>query len=164
MVKIGANEVLVSHLQFGENTIIFYEVELEQLVYTKRILKCFEVMSGLRINYAKSVVCEVGVNEDELAMYADLLNYKIQGLPLKFLGLPVEANPGGKSTWKPVLDSVSSKLAGWKRRLLSFVGRLTLIKSVVTSLPIYYLSLFKMPSGVAKEIEKMKAASLWGWE
>lgn len=37
-----------------------------------------------------------------------------------------------------------------------------LIKSVMSSLPIYYLSLFKIPVGVAKEIEKMQSPCLWG--
>ena len=94
--------------------------------------------------------------------FANLLNCKVHKLPLKFLGLPLGANPGRKSMWKPVLHKIKVKLAGWKRKLLSFAGRLTLIKSVLSSLPTYYLSLFKMPEGVAKEIEKIQAAFLWG--
>lgn len=54
------------------------------------------------------------------------------------------------------------KLASWKRRFLSLAGRLTLIKAVLSSLPVYYLSLFKMPEGVAKELDKIQAAFLWG--
>ena len=46
--------------------------------------------------------------------------------------------------------------------LLSFAGRLTLIKSVLTNLPIYYLSLFQIPAGVAREIEQMQSTFLWG--
>ncbi|XP_028102778.1 uncharacterized protein LOC114302018 [Camellia sinensis] len=110
----------------------------------------------------ESVVYGVGVDEETLASFADTLNCKVHGLPLKFLGLPLGANPGRKSTWKPVLDKVRSRLAGWKRRLISFAGRLTLIKFVLYSLPNYYLSMFKMPSGVAREIERLEASFLWG--
>lgn len=46
--------------------------------------------------------------------------------------------------------------------MLSFPRRLTLIKFVMTNLPIYYLSLFKIPVGMAKEIEKIQSAFLWG--
>lgn len=61
-----------------------------------------------------------------------------------------------------MLDNIRSRLLGWKRKMLSFARRLTLIKSVLSSLPVYYLSLFKMPEGVAREIEKIEAAFLWG--
>ncbi|MFS8029189.1 putative reverse transcriptase zinc-binding domain-containing protein [Helianthus anomalus] len=40
-------------------------------------------------------------------------------------------------------------------------GRLTLIKSVLASLPVYYLSLYKAPVKVTKQIEKMMRNFLW---
>lgn len=52
------------------------------------------------------------------------------------------------------------KLAGWKMRFLSFAGRMTLIKAVLSNLPMYYLSLFKMPEGIAMEIDRIQAAFL----
>lgn len=38
---------------------------------------------------------------------------------------------------------------------------MTLIKSVLSSLPIYYLSIFKLPVSVAKLIERIQANFLW---
>lgn len=61
-----------------------------------------------------------------------------------------------------MLEKFKIKLASWKRRYLSFAGRLTLIKAILSSLPVYYLSLFKMPVGVAKEINKIQSTFLWG--
>ncbi|KAL7161870.1 hypothetical protein ACSBR2_042363 [Camellia fascicularis] len=90
------------------------------------------------------------------------VKHEVLRLPLKFLGLPLGANPGSKSTWKPVLDTIRARLSGWMRKMFSFAGRLTLIKSVLSCLPVYYLSLFKMPDGVAREVEKIEAAFLWG--
>ncbi|CAL5404505.1 unnamed protein product [Camellia sinensis] len=161
-VHVGSKDVLLSHLQFADDSILFSEADWDQMVLIKRILRCFEILSGLRINYHKSVVCGVGVSDSLLLSFAHLLNCKVHSLPLKFLGLPLGANPGKKSTWKPVIDKIRSKLSGWKRKLLSFAGRLTLIKSTLSSLPVYFLSLFKMPEGVAKEFEKIEAAFLWG--
>ncbi|CAL5369282.1 unnamed protein product [Camellia sinensis] len=85
-----------------------------------------------------------------------------QKLPIKYLGLPLGANPRRTKTWQNVVDKVKSRLALWKRKLLSFAGRLTLVKSVMDSLPGYYISIFKLPKGIAKEIDKLKAAFLWG--
>ncbi|XP_028120243.1 uncharacterized protein LOC114317681 [Camellia sinensis] len=76
--------------------------------------------------------------------------------------MPLGANPGRLKTWKPVVDRVKVKLASWKRKFLSLAGRLTLIKAVLSSLSVYYLSLFKMLEGVAKELDKIQAVFLWG--
>ena len=55
-----------------------------------------------------------------------------------------------------MLTKIKNKQSSWKIKILSRVGRLTLIKSVLNSLPIYYMSLFKMPKSIAKNIVKMR--------
>lgn len=76
--------------------------------------------------------------------------------------MPLGRNPRSIATWKPVLDKIKKRLAPWKRRYFPLGGRATLIKSVLNSLPIYYMSLFKVPAGVTKEIESIQAKFLWG--
>ncbi|GKA46359.1 RNA-directed DNA polymerase, eukaryota, reverse transcriptase zinc-binding domain protein [Tanacetum coccineum] len=50
--------------------------------------------------------------------------------------------------WKVLIDRFKARLSGWKANLLSIGGRLTLIKSVLGSLGIYYLSIFKASEAV----------------
>ncbi|XP_028106830.1 uncharacterized protein LOC114305894 [Camellia sinensis] len=162
-VSVGANdEVKLSHLQFADDSLLFCEVELLEVLNLKRILRCFEVASGLKINYHKSVVCGIGISGSALTEFAFLLNCKTQNLPLKHQGLPLGANPRRKKTWKPIVAKVKLRQAGWKMRLLSYVGRLTLMKAVLSSIPVYYLSLFKLTKGIAKELDKIQASFLWG--
>lgn len=159
---LGAHGVVLFYLQFADDSLLFGEAQEAEICNLKRILRCFELISGLRINYHKILVCGVGVQEDIIVSFADTLNCRTKSLSFLYLGLPLGANPNRKATWKPVLDKLKSRLAGWKRRLLSFASRLTLIKAVTSSLPIYYLSLFKMPEGVATEFGKLQARFLWG--
>ncbi|XP_028070421.1 uncharacterized protein LOC114272902 [Camellia sinensis] len=106
-VSVGANdEVQLSHLQFADNSLLFCEAELTEVLNLKRILRCFEVSSGLKINYHKSVVCGIGISGSSLVEFASLLNCKTQNLPIKYLGLPLGANPRRKKTWKPAVDKV----------------------------------------------------------
>ncbi|CAL5417428.1 unnamed protein product [Camellia sinensis] len=158
---VGSNGLRVTHLQFADDTILFCDANRVKVTNIKRILSCFEIASGLKINYHKSVICGVEVDEEPVQEFASSLNCLHQKLPLKYLGLPLGANPS-RSTWKPVIDKFKHKLSTWKRRLVSFAGRLTLIKSLMFSLPIYYLSLLRIPAGVAKEIERLQSTFLWG--
>ncbi|CAL5342156.1 unnamed protein product [Camellia sinensis] len=126
------------------------------------ILRCFEVLSGLKINFHKSLLCGVGLSDDEVNQFTSIFNCRSHKHPFSYLGLPLEANPSRKSTWQPVIEKVKRKLATWKRKVLSYAGRLTLIRSVLSCMPIYFLSIFKIPVGVAKQIEKIQAAFLCG--
>ncbi|CAL5388524.1 unnamed protein product [Camellia sinensis] len=160
--SVGHQELKISHLQFADDTIIFCEAKWEEIIMLKRILRCFEVMSGLKINFHKSIVCGIGVEEELVKEFAKTLNCLNQSLPLSYLGLPLGANPRRRSTWQPVVEKFKKKLASWKRRFLSFAGKLTLVKSVLSSLPLYFLSIFKMPVGVAKTIDRIQSNFLWG--
>lgn len=52
-----------------------------------------------------------------------------------------------------LIDKIRHVLEGWKARLLSFSGRLTLIKSVLTTIPIYTLASSYVPKGEIKWVE-----------
>ncbi|XP_028093250.1 uncharacterized protein LOC114293387 [Camellia sinensis] len=55
-VVIGTRRISVTHLQFADNTIVFCEAGEHEILNVKRILRCFEVLPGLRINFHKSEV------------------------------------------------------------------------------------------------------------
>ncbi|GJS06972.1 hypothetical protein Tco_0363768 [Tanacetum coccineum] len=45
----------------------------------------------------------------------------------------------------------------WKMKLLSIGGRLTLLKSVLGSMPIFHMSIFKVPSSILKSLESIRS-------
>ena len=71
----------------------------------------------------------------------DIFKCNKQNLLIKYLGLPLGSNPRKAAIWSEILDKIKKTLAHWKRKILSIGGRLTLIKSSMTNLPIYYLEL-----------------------
>ncbi|XP_028081384.1 uncharacterized protein LOC114282838 [Camellia sinensis] len=161
-VNVGANGLNVSHLQYADDTVIFCETEWSEIIAIKRILRCFEVVYGLRLNFYKSVMCGIGVDKELVSDFATVLNCCSQKLPLKYLGLPLGANPHTRLCWKPIIDNFKRNLTGWKRKMLSFIGKFVLIKSILSSLLVYYMCLFKLPECVAKELDRLQASFLWG--
>jgi hypothetical protein len=61
-----------------------------------------------------------------------------------------------------VVDAMTKRLNSWSSRLLSYGGRITLINSVLGSLPLYFFSFFKAPSCVIKLLVKIQRNFLWG--
>ena len=66
------------------------------------------------------------------------------------------------SVWDGVEERFRKKLAIWKRLYISKGGRLTLIRSTLSNLPLYAMSLFHLPKGVKTRLEKIQRNFLWG--
>ena len=61
-----------------------------------------------------------------------------------------------KVVWDSVEERFQKRLAMWKRQYISKGGRLTLIRSNISSLPVYFMSLFFLPRKVRLRLEKIQ--------
>ncbi|KAK3189921.1 hypothetical protein Dsin_029482 [Dipteronia sinensis] len=160
-ISFGNTEVHISHLQFTDGTMLFLKPNMDYLLNAKRILRCFELASGLKINFHKYCVVRIGdkvVNGEE---WAAGFKCKKGSLSITYLGLPLGARPCALSFWNSLIHCIEGCLARWKRKFLNKRGHLVLIKSVLASLPNYFLSIFKVPVGVAKTIKKLQRSFFW---
>ena len=64
--------------------------------------------------------------------------------------------------WDSVEERFRKRLTSGKMHYISKGGRLTLIRSTLSSLPIYYLSLFRMSQKVCARMERIQRQFLWG--
>jgi len=83
-------------------------------------------------------------------------------IPFLYLGLPIGGNPRRLSFGNHVVNRIKSRLSGWQSWFLSFGDRLTLLKSILTALPVYALSFFKAPLGIISSIKSRLIKFFWG--
>jgi len=62
---------------------------------------------------------------------------------------------------QPVVNKIIKRVAGWKGRLLSYGGRLTLLKSCLASILIYMMSVIKFPKWAIEAINSQMAHFFW---
>ena len=85
----GEGGLSISHLLYANDTILFCDADLEHLMYIRLILTCFQAITGLKINMAKSEMVPIG-EVHNLPVLAD----KIGDLPMNYLSMPLgSSNP-----------------------------------------------------------------------
>jgi len=149
---------VISHLQYADDTLCIGEATVDNLWTSKAILRGFEMVSELKVNFHKSCVMGVNVSLEFLEMASNFLNCNVGSLPFTYLGFSVGANAHCMATWEPMLEKIRNKLNLWDNRCISLGGCIVLLNSVLNSIPIFSLSFFKMPAKVVG----LQRRFLWG--
>ncbi|GJR26208.1 ribonuclease H-like domain-containing protein [Tanacetum coccineum] len=119
-------------------------------------LHCFSLLSGLSINIRKSNLLGVGVPSSQVLEAANSLGCSVMKMPFKYLGINVGGNNSLIKAWDESINKLKTRLSKWKLKTLSIGGRLTLLKSVLGSTPIYNMSLYKVPKAVLSSMEAIR--------
>jgi len=94
-------------------------------------------------------------------MYSSLFGCKLGSYPFRYVGIPMHFRKLSNNDRKIIEDRIEKRLSGWKGNLLSIGGRLVLINSILSSLPMFMLSFFEVPRGVLRKIEYYRSRFFW---
>ena len=147
--------VQLSHLQFVDDTLILGEKSWLNVHTIRAVLLLLEEVSGLKVNFNKSMLTGVNIPSTWLSEATSVLNCRTGTIPFVYLGLPIGGDSRKLSFWKPVVDRIVARLSSWNHKFLSFGGRLVLLKFFLSSLPVYFLSFFKAPTGIISSVESI---------
>jgi len=84
-----------------------------------------------------------------------ILNCEVMKTLFKYLGMLVGGCHKKSKFWEGVVERVRNRLDKWKCKFISMAGRLCLIKLVLSSLPLFYMSLYRMSAMAATNIVKL---------
>lgn len=119
------------------------------------VLRSFELLTGLKINFAKSKIYGVCYDGD-LKIF-----FYFGSLPTTYLGLYLGDKCGGIDKWDKIIEKFIARLPGWKKTLLSRAGKFTLINSVLVSLTVYYMPLYEILVSVINKLQETIRDILW---
>ncbi|KAK6780085.1 hypothetical protein RDI58_022269 [Solanum bulbocastanum] len=154
----------INHLGFADDIIIFTSGRRHSLKLIMHTLKTYERISGQLVNRAKShfflhsnafkTTC------DRIRKYTGFYHKEALISYLRcpiFLGMPKIVH------FSDIINKVVNRITGWQPRMLSYEGKVVLIKHVLQSLPIHILSATTPPSTTIKQIQQIMADFFWGW-
>ncbi|XP_071725850.1 uncharacterized mitochondrial protein AtMg01250-like [Rutidosis leptorrhynchoides] len=91
-VEVGGDKIPISHLQYADDTIFFGSWSERNIQNLMKLLKCFELTSGLKVNFHKTNLIGIGVERSEVEHMARLFSCNVGTTSFTYLGLPVGGN------------------------------------------------------------------------
>lgn len=128
----------------------------EEVEMVIQIMKSFGDATGLRINLEKSSVAAIQCQNIDLDNVLAAFPGQRVGFPITYLGIPIVLGRSRLSYIQPIQDKALAKLAGWQCKLLNLGGRRVLVRSVLSSLPVYMLTVIKPPKNFIKSLYKVR--------
>ncbi len=135
--------------------------DLQNAQNMKSVLLAFEQLLDLKINFHKSELYCFGEALEYREQYNQLFGCQVGNFPFRYLGISIHYRKLRNAEWREVVERFLKKLSSWKGKLLSLGGRLTLINSVLSSLPMYMMSFLAIPSGVRKKLDYFRSRFYW---
>jgi hypothetical protein len=151
----------ISVLQYADDTVIFMDNDLERAKNMKLLLCAFERLSGLKINFHKSELFCYGAAKGNQFEYAQIFGCGLGSFPFRYLGILMHHRKLLNKDLKHVEERFQKKLNCWRSKMLSVGGRLVLLNSVLSSLPMFMLSFFEIPKGVLKKLDYFRSRFFW---
>ena len=101
-------------LQYADDTLLLFEPDTHSIASVKAIPLCFELMSGLKINFAKSEFIVTGVSKPEALWVSRFLNYSLGSFPLKYLGHLISHEKLFARDFAPAVAKVGNRVMPWR--------------------------------------------------
>ncbi|GLJ43774.1 hypothetical protein SUGI_0911280 [Cryptomeria japonica] len=127
----------------------------------RNTLEEYTPASGQVMNKVKSQLFFFNTNRQAQGKNAQLLDISIAEYPIKYLGVWINKGCMQSQNWEDVTKSCESKSKNWKNRWLTLAGRITMIKSILSAIPIYSMSCFKMPFAAGKSLNNLLKKFVW---
>lgn len=153
----------ISHNLFADGVFLFEEATLENANTINSILQTFASYSWLSINKHKSKLffsnsCSSNLCEE----ISQILNISKTSDLGKYLGFPLLKRKLVHFDFQPIITNIFAKLTSWKAKMLNLVGRITLAKYVIFSIPIHIMQCFSLPKKTTNAININILGYLWG--
>jgi hypothetical protein len=147
-------------VQYADDTLLILQACPHQLLALKDLLQTFADATGLRVNYSKSCLLPINVDEYQLHFLANTFGCAVGSLPFTYLGLPLGTTRPTIQDLTPIVDHIERRLNA-SAHFLDYGGRLQLINYVLSTLPNHYLSSLKIHKTIIKKFDRSRKHCLW---
>ncbi|KAJ0434465.1 putative RNA-directed DNA polymerase [Helianthus annuus] len=151
----------IINLCFADDLFLFARGDVGSAKCIMAALSKFTNMSGLFPSVQKSTIFFCNVPQHVKNAILNVMPFVEGSLPARYLGVPLISTRLLYKDCSVLVERLEKRISNWKNKLLSFTGRVQLILAVLSSMHIYWSSVFILPSRVTHELEARMRNFLW---
>ena len=153
----------LSHLFFADDIFLFTHAKAQDCTNLSRIFQQFCASFGQLVSVPKSHLWfSPNTSRHRREQVASILGIPTTDHIGTHLGTSIFTSRRTTSSYQYLVDKIRMKIEGWQTKYLSMAGRATLIKSTVSSIPIYAMQIIILPQKISYQLDKMNCCFLWG--
>eukprot|EP00253_Pinus_taeda_P002897 PITA_02897 len=153
----------INHAQFADDSLLMGGASLKITRAFNDVSQSFCRVSGALVNRRKSAVYGWAVDQQTIFRIAQSLGFMgfASWDKFKYLGLTLTLETSKAPHWLEIISKIKAKMIAWGGQWLTTVGKLILVKSVLSSLPIYQASFLLAPKMITEQLSKLIQNFLW---
>ena len=151
-ITIGEKEIKIS--MYADDTTVFVR-DIDSITHLLNLLEKFASISGLQINTSKTEALWLGLWKDR---QDTPFNFNYPQNPICAQGLLPEAD---KLNFNDKVHNMEKVLNTWKRKKLTLIGRINIVKTLALSKLIFNASNLYVPPHVIGEANKLIFNFIW---
>lgn len=110
-------------------------------------------MSGLLPSHHKSSVFFCNVPLNVCTTIIGIMPFVEGVMPVRHLGVPLISMRILYKDCNILVERMEKRITNWRNKYLSFAGRVQLIRSVLSSMHIYWSAVFILPARIVVDLE-----------
>ena len=147
-------------IQYADDTILLMPACQEQIKFMKQLLLDYADSIGLKLNFQKSLLIPINVDDDMVNQLAHLWECTVGKMPFTYLGLPMGTTKPSVTDLMPLVERTERRLSS-SLCMLDHGSKLTLLNSLITSMMIYPMCTLKFPPKLIEHLDKIRRHCLW---
>ncbi|XP_058726184.1 uncharacterized protein LOC131597505 [Vicia villosa] len=151
----------LTNLIFADDVQLFCRGDLGSIQVMMNTLRKFTASTGLKLSPSKCKIYYGSLDEQEKDILRTATNFDEGTLPVKYLGVPLTSKKLSLHHYLPLIDKIVNKMKHWTTKLLSYAGRVQLVKSVSSAIAFYLMQCFPLPKGVLQKIDAHCRSFIW---
>ncbi|VFQ69892.1 unnamed protein product [Cuscuta campestris] len=153
----------VGHLIYADDLIIFTKGDTRNLLRLKGVLLDYLGASGQQINYNKShFYCSKNTSKEQISHIEKILGMTNGSFPFTYLGRTICKGVLRKEHCFSLLEHFDNHISSWYSKILNQMGRLILIKHVLSSIPLHIMAVHTLPKSIHARLNTLMANFYWG--
>jgi len=150
-----------THILYADDVLIFCAGTKQNIRCLLKIFNDYSEVSGQIINNSKSRFYAGAMTTSRSQMIAGMLGFSAGTIPFSYLGCPIFKGKPKGIFFQPIVDRIKVKFVTWKGTLLSIMGRVQLVESIIHGMLVYSFHIYMWPRRLLHQLDSWIKNFIW---